>query len=331
MSYTMIQSSDFFMSILNAMKDHVVVIDNSGHILYVNRAWQQFNQNNSQQSDIHWTRVNYLSVCEQASKAGDAFGKAASDGIYDVIEGRRYEFYLEYPCHSPTQQRWFMMQTTPCQIADNTYFVISHRDITKRKLAEEQVQILSQTDGLTELFNRRHFDEYLALEWQRCKRLKTPISLAIIDIDHFKALNDNYGHVAGDKCLKKIARLLKQQTKRPTDMCARYGGEEFVLVYGNTDIKQAQILLQRLLTAIRELAIPNKNSPTAPFITASIGLATMLPDMNNTQAQLIKSADTMLYMAKENGRDQIISEHYQANQSLEGDTPSAQAASIASH
>jgi diguanylate cyclase (GGDEF)-like protein len=312
-----IQSYEFLASVLRSMKEHVVVISDKGDILYVNDAWETFNKCNDGDANVIWTNINYLSVCDQAEKGGDTFGLHAGKGIRDVIDGHLSEFNLEYPCHNPNKQQWFMMQTSPFVLENRTYCVISHRNITQRKIAEEQVRILSQTDGLTKLFNRRHFDEHLNLEWQRCSLLNAPISLAIIDLDHFKLLNDRYGHIEGDKCLQKIATLLRASTKRPGDICARYGGEEFVIVYGNTSLQQAQKLLEQLIIKIHNLAIPNENSPTAPFVTASIGLSTMIPHQNNSIVQLISNADTMLYSAKKGGRNRLAYTHQQTDLSFD--------------
>jgi len=166
---------------------------------------------------------------------------------------------------------------TPFQSAGKRYFVISHQNITERKLAEEEVQNLARTDGLTNIANRRTFDSLLHEEWRRCHRLKKPICLALLDLDHFKLLNDGYGHQAGDDCLIMVGELLKEFAKRPADICARYGGEEFVVVWGDTTLSQARKLSQKLLRKIASLNIPNKNSPVEPYLTASIGLAEMVP------------------------------------------------------
>ncbi len=298
-------SREFLESTLNAMKDHIVVIDHKGNILFVNNAWTTFGKDNSCPSSIDWENTNYLDVCENSASTGDEFGRRAADGITDVITANTEEFYLEYPCHSLQEKHWFMMQVTPFTLNNIRYFVISHRNITKRKLAENKVLALSRIDGLTGVSNRRHFDEYLDFEWQRCARLGSPISLAMIDIDHFKILNDTYGHQAGDECLKKIAQLLKAYTKRPSDMCARYGGEEFAIVYGNTDADHAQMLIKKLAKSIRDLKIPNEDSPITPYLTVSIGLITIYSHDKNNSTTLIKAADTLLYQAKDNGRNQI--------------------------
>ena len=198
-----------------------------------------------------------------------------------------------------------MMRVTPLELEDNAYFVISHQNITERKFAEEEILNLSRADGLTNIPNRRHFDEFLGGEWKRCARLKLPITLSFIDIDHFKILNDTYGHQAGDECLRTIGAILKEVTGQPSDMCARYGGDEFSIVFGDTTIEKSLDISMALLDAIRGLKIPNANAPTMPIVTASIGLATMYPTDLNSEIELIKAADSQLYSAKQNGRNQI--------------------------
>lgn len=164
---------------------------------------------------------------------------------------------------------------------------------------------LSRIDGLTDIPNRRYFDEFIKNEWNRCRRLNIPISLAILDLDYFKLLNDTYGHQTGDDCLRAVGKLLTKFGKRPNDLVARYGGEEFALVYGGVDLGQAKTLIEPLIDEIRLLNIPNKESEIQPILTASIGLSTMYPNKDNTESELIKHADELLYIAKEKGRNQI--------------------------
>jgi diguanylate cyclase (GGDEF)-like protein len=303
--WQMIESYDFLKSVLDTITEHIVVIDSEGDILFVNKAWSAFAQNNACLVDEAWNGVNYLKECDKAADMGDDFGVEAASGIRSVIKGNEEKFYFEYPCHSPDEKRWFIMLVTSFTIQGVNYFVISHQNITKRKLAEEKVLNLSRIDGLTDIPNRRYFNEFLNEEWKRCHRLGMPISLAIIDLDHFKLLNDTYGHQAGDECLKSVGRVLKRFGKRPCDICARYGGEEFAIVFGDTNLEQAKILVGKLLNEIRLLNIPNKKSPTLPTLTASIGLATMYPNKENNESELIKESDKSLYSAKENGRNQI--------------------------
>ena len=190
------QSYEFLSFVLDAITESIVVINPLGEIKYVNRSWAQFGQSNSADGTPTisnakdacqiWIGMNYLDVCDSAAAMGDEFGSVAGKGIRGVISKNEDTFYFEYPCHSPNEKRWFTMRVTPLKLEKLNYFVISHQDITERKLAEDKVMSLAKLDGLTNIPNRRAFDEFLADEWQRCARLKKPISLAIIDIDHFK-------------------------------------------------------------------------------------------------------------------------------------------------
>lgn len=301
----MIQTYEFLKSVLNTIPEHIVVIDNEGNILFVNLTWSSFGKNNACLIDETWDGVNYLKECDKAAAMGDDFGIKAANGIRAVINTDEENFYFEYPCHSPDEKRWFMMRVTPFSIQDADCYVISHQNITERKLAEEEILNLSRIDGLTDIPNRRYFNEFLANEWKRCHRLGLPISLAFIDIDHFKLVNDTYGHQVGDECLKAVGKVLKEFSKRPGDICARYGGEEFALVYSGTSLDQAKILVSDLLNHIRALNIPNEKSPTLSTLTVSIGLATMQPGKENNESDLIKKSDKLLYAAKENGRNQL--------------------------
>jgi diguanylate cyclase (GGDEF)-like protein len=172
--------------------------------------------------------------------------------------------------------------------------------------ASAHLKRLSLVDGLTQLYNRRHFDEALELEWSRSNRSQAPLSLIICDIDHFKAFNDNYGHVAGDDALVKASKTIIETLKRPSDMPARYGGEEFVVILPDTPTVGAMIVAEQLRTAMNTLTIPHAFSNAANIVTMSFGVSTYYP--NQTKAsyvELVKSADRGLYRAKKNGRNRI--------------------------
>jgi diguanylate cyclase (GGDEF)-like protein len=301
----MIESHDFLKSVIDTIIDHIVVIDSEGSILFVNQAWREFGRDNACRTDKEWIDINYLEECDKASEMGDGFGAEAASGIRAVIKGDKEKFFFEYACHSPEKKRWFMMCVARFMLQEKFYYVISHQNITERKLAEQEVLNLSRIDGLTDLPNRRYFNEFLGNEWKRCLRFGLPISLAIIDLDHFKLLNDTYGHQAGDECLKLIGGALKKFSRRPSDICARYGGEEFAIIYGGTSLDHARKIILMLLDEIRSLKIPNENSPILPILTASIGLATMQPKTKNNEIDLIDNADKLLYSAKKNGRNQL--------------------------
>ncbi|BCS96344.1 diguanylate cyclase response regulator [Desulfoluna limicola] len=167
----------------------------------------------------------------------------------------------------------------------------------------ERLHLLSTTDGLTGLLNKRQFDTTFEEEWQRGIRTKSPLSLLLLDIDHFKAYNDTYGHAAGDDCLKKVAMAISDAAKRNADKVARIGGEEFAVLLPETDPEGAQHVAERLLKAVSSLDISHRGSLAAEHVTTSIGLSTIVPGQGYVQRDLLETADAGLYRAKENGRN----------------------------
>ncbi len=171
-----------------------------------------------------------------------------------------------------------------------------HRDL----LAE-----MATLDGLTGIANRRRFDELLQLEWHRARRTGHPLSLLMIDIDHFKRYNDRYGHLQGDDCLRAVAQALCRAMQRGGDLVARYGGEEFVCILAETDAAGAQAVAERLLAQVAALQIPHEDSPVAPQVTISIGYCTATSLSGHTWQQLVSCADRNLYQAKQAGRNRV--------------------------
>jgi len=177
------------------------------------------------------------------------------------------------------------------------------------QMAKEELLVVSRTDGLTETANRRYFDQQLSKEWQRCKRDKSPLTCLMIDIDHFKAYNDYYGHLNGDEALRQVAHSIQQQIRRPPDLLARYGGEEFVVLLPDTDSHGGEWIAERIQKALAAQEIEHAASKTAPFLTLSIGIATATPCSEQTPEDLVSLADNRLYQAKHRGRNTIIAPH----------------------
>lgn len=200
-----------------------------------------------------------------------------------------------------------------------TTFILFYISITSRRTAiiqqqviekteelsklNEQLKLLSRSDPLTGIANRRYMDETLDREWSRAIRNKTHISFILADIDCFKDYNDNYGHVIGDTCLKKVATTLEALINRPTDLVARYGGEEFALILSETE--NAASIAESCRKAIEDLQIPHGHSSVSNVITISVGLCTYEPRIGIQASTLIKSADKALYKAKESGRNAV--------------------------
>lgn len=175
------------------------------------------------------------------------------------------------------------------------------RFVHQRKLLET----LAGKDGLTEIDNRRRFDEVLEKEWRRSGRNGLPLSLAMIDVDYFKPFNDHYGHAHGDHALRSVASVLTWQLHRPADMAARYGGEEFILLFPDTDAEGAMVLAEKARSAMEALAIPHAQSAAAPHVTISIGGATMVGSEGSPRT-LVEAADCTLYQAKAQGRNRVL-------------------------
>jgi diguanylate cyclase (GGDEF)-like protein len=162
---------------------------------------------------------------------------------------------------------------------------------------------LAMIDSLTEIANRRRYDEALENEWRRGARTRGPLSLAIIDVDHFKAYNDHLGHAEGDQVLRRIARCLREFMRRPGDLVARYGGEEFVLLLPNTDTTSAANIGNEIRSAVEALRIPHPSSPASPYVTISLGGMTATPNGGTVDPSFFQEADAALYAAKTEGRN----------------------------
>ncbi len=171
--------------------------------------------------------------------------------------------------------------------------------------ANKKLTRMSYLDGLTDVPNRRYFEEFFAKEWKNAIRENDFLSLIMFDIDCFKAYNDTYGHLIGDDCLKKIAHALSNALKRPRDFLCRYGGEEFIAVLPNTDGKGAFEVANRFLKKTKKLKINHKTSPVSKNVTISIGVATIKPDRKTKSNFLITEVDKALYEAKQSGRNCI--------------------------
>jgi diguanylate cyclase (GGDEF)-like protein/PAS domain S-box-containing protein len=181
------------------------------------------------------------------------------------------------------------------------------RDMTEQKDLQDRLTARAASDGLTGLANRRHFDERLRDEWARAKRDGMPLSLLMIDVDHFKKFNDQYGHQAGDACLRSLAQVLAKEARRPADLAARYGGEEFALLLPGADAEGCALIGERVRDALQRLGMPHAVNPPSKLVTVSLGGATNLPGGIATDCtSLVEAADRALYAAKDGGRDRLV-------------------------
>lgn len=241
--------------------------------------------------------VVVLSTKEEPRTKSEAFAAGANDYLVKLPD--RIELVARIRHHS----RAYLNQVQ----RDLAYRALR---ASQQQLMEKNIELerLTNVDGLTGLSNRRYFDQYLSSECNRAARDGQPLSLLMVDVDHFKLFNDAYGHVGGDEVLKAVAAVLQRTARRPADVAARFGGEEFALVMPSTPLEGAVILAEIFRKGVEDLALPHRASPTAPCVTVSLGSATVTPaggtPLNPTE--LVSAADQALYRAKHGGRNRLV-------------------------
>lgn len=232
--------------------------------------------------ESNYTPVLMITGLEDQTSVDWAFDVGASD-------------YITKPIHWPVLRQRVRIQLERTQL-------YKQLEEVNKKLTH-----LASIDELTQLPNRRVFSETLHREWRRMAREHNSLSLILADIDCFKAYNDTYGHLFGDNCLFQVASVISQCVRRPGDVPARYGGEEFAVILPNTPLEGAIHVAEEVGRAVSVLAIPHKNSLASPHVTLSIGVASVVPDLQamGSETLLILAADKALYQAKTGGRDRI--------------------------
>lgn len=289
--------------VFNSLEQEIAVIDETGTIVDVNTAWINFGVEGGLPKDFPWRGRNYLAALADAGARGDDLAGRAAEGILDVVHDRRASFYFEYPCDGPQDKRWFMMRVSRLKDSGHRLVTISHQDITRRRLAEEQAEYLALHDPLTGLPNRRYFTIVLGEEFRKSVLDRSPISLIMVDIDNFKGLNDAFGHPTGDHCLREVGRVLKEFLHKPSDFPGRLGGDEFAVILGGTDVAESQDRAREMLQAISRLKF---DSGESMHLTVSLGVATLTPDEVDRDERLVHEADMALYQAKRMGRNRVI-------------------------
>lgn len=236
----------------------------------------------------------------------------------DVLEGMdpMKSYFVEYRIIDGNGRlRWFSesgqavysVEGEPLWL-DGTIYDISDRKFAEEALQEanKELQRLAMVDGLTQIANRRRFDEYLNKEWRRMKREGNKLALILCDIDFFKPYNDNYGHQEGDICLQRVAQTIHSVIKRPGDLAARYGGEEFAVILPNTHAEGAVRVAERIREKIQQLKIPHAQSSVDQYVTLSMGVSCVIHNQEFNAGDLVNAADDALYKAKAQGRNRVI-------------------------
>jgi diguanylate cyclase (GGDEF)-like protein/PAS domain S-box-containing protein len=314
----MLRSNEIFIKgVLNSLTAHIAVLDEHGIIVVVNEAWKKFARENDSPDPDAYLGTNYLTACEAAIKMGDESANQIDLGIRAVMNGLRSKFNAEYSCDSPTQQRWFSITVVP-EHQTNHGVIITHQDITESKQSQRSLEAahlvlknaldlekqLARTDPLTSVNNRRYLYELAEHEFQISTRYQQPLSVMMIDIDHFKNFNDNYGHAVGDEILKRVTQTAAEEL-RTVDVIGRYGGEEFIVLLPMTNAEQAYTLAERIRRAAQAQTLSTDKGDTS--ITLSIGIIerkTITPA--ETVEEAFRRADDAMYAAKQAGRNRTV-------------------------
>lgn len=229
--------------------------------------------------------------------------------LVDYYEKGVDELIIRYISQKQEQrQLWLILFIIAVALAVISLYLFYYRKLSYELfLANGKLELMNITDALTELSNRRHFDEVLPKEYARHARSGSWLSVIMLDIDWFKQFNDSYGHVKGDECLKQIADVIRNCASRESDLSARYGGEEFICILPDTDIFGAVSIAQEIRQGVIALAIPHKSSNSGQCVTVSLGVATAKCSADESSMHIIAMADAMLYKAKSCGRNRVES------------------------
>ena len=299
-SLEFVPPTEYFLTLCRIpAKTHVVIFNNSAAGTYVLMRHLQ----NYELMHLNYEVIAYDEMPPEEVGARLRNARVITGGISYVGKGSAlFERFGQYL--SPDTQ----VIASPLRIAtSNSISQLCHKysALQTQRIIQELKRIAS-IDYLTEIPNRRSFDETFRQEWNRARRDQTSLSIAMLDLDFFKNYNDHYGHKAGDQCLRAIAHTIRGCLHRPTDHCARYGGEEFAVILANTDSAGAMKVLENIRNAVLDLSIIHGFSSIASTITISIGYTTAIPSHIGSPEQTLKKADEALYLAKFRGRNQTV-------------------------
>lgn len=292
------QQADRLRLIVDSMDEGLMVLEPSGRIQYTNPACNRYL--GYAPDELAGCSLDDLLAPSVAQEYLELFSQSVLDAAAPNWRGAREVLIRQ----RDGILRAMDFTLTPMG-SDQPLFVALLHDITHHKQSENALQRAALIDPLTKIANRRHFDSFLDKEWQRAIRSGEPLSLIVLDVDHFKGYNDSLGHAAGDACLQQVAMALQSHALRATDLAARYGGEEFVLLFGETGFEAACLLAETIRAHIESLNIPNPRSATSHWVTASLGVATIVPTQFDDIKEFFVCADRAMYAVKEAGRNGV--------------------------
>lgn len=285
--------------IVEGMDEGLMLVGADGRIQYANPASERFL--GCKETELAGRPLAAL-LAEPAANDYAAYFDRRDAALLERCRGTR-EVLLQ---QADGSLRPMDLNLSPMAAGEQLYVALLH-DISHHKRSETALQQAALADPLTGIANRRQFDACLEKEWQRAIRTARPLSLLVLDVDHFKLYNDLLGHAAGDVCLQAVAGKLQAHALRATDLAARYGGEEFVLLLPDTPHPGAAKIAESIRADIERLRVPNPRSSTSDFVTVSVGAATFVPTQFDDIHSLFLAADRAMYDAKAAGRNQVRS------------------------
>ena len=280
------------LAVLDSLQEQVAVIDVSGKIMMVNRAWRYAGSESGTTPGADSVGANYLDVCRAAGHEGLADALTSYQGLRSVLDGESTNFNFEYRCDTPQGMRWFLMNATPLA-GEHGGAVVLHVDITERKAQEMRVSRLAHHDELTGAANRRRFYERAQQSLAQAERESLPFSLLYLDLDDFKGVNDRHGHAMGDALLVLVSARLQGLT-RAGDLLARFGGDEFVVLLHDVSSVELNGVAQRYREALAELFLIEGVQLSGG---SSLG-AVSYPEQGLTVDELLRNADAAMYRQK---------------------------------
>jgi len=292
-------ASRFQQAVFDSLAAQIAILDRHGTVLQTNAAWRKNTICNGCAKSAACSGTSYLEVLNCMSGKDPQTVLAVTAGIAAVASGEVPDFQLQHPFFAPLDRRWFIMKATPVHDAEKR-IVVSHEDVSNLKEAELANSRLANTDALTGALSRRNFLDLAEQELTRSTRYELPLMVLMLDLDHFKLINDQHGHAAGDAVLRGFVQTVTG-VLRESDLIGRLGGEEFAVLLPNTTLEGGHALAQRILENVRASQVEVEGE-RLPY-TVSIGASCL--SIETSFSALLGLADAALYRAKNDGRDRL--------------------------
>lgn len=295
----LLNAARFQQAVFDSLAAQIAVLDRRGTIVQTNAAWRKYAGDNGYADGPEFRGANYLEILDSVTERDQKTVLAVSGGIASVASGEVPDFKLAHPFFAPAEKRWFTLKMTPVHDAEER-IVVSHEDVSDLKAAELASLTLANTDTLTGALSRRNFLNLAEQELTRSTRYELPLMVLMLDLDHFKQINDRHGHAAGDAVLQAFVQTVTG-VLRESDLIGRLGGEEFAVLLPNTTLEGGRALAQRIIENVRANPVEVAGQRIAYTVSAGAGCLSG----ESSFSALLGVADAALYRAKDSGRDRL--------------------------